>query len=207
MKKSSIALLSLSTFLGINTLFNSNQATAQDFKAGVLVGVNATQIDGDTYGGFDKTGFKFGGFVKRHLNKEWAVQMELLYNQRGSQAPTQDDENPVYKYEINYLDMPIMAQYYFIEELYAEAGIELGYLLSAKEERDFLDLEAADRTKNFSMNWGLGVGYNFYDNFSAHLRYNRSLIPVRGSSENLEDSNKGQISRVISFGVSYQFNK
>lgn len=207
MKKASGIFVILCSLLIGNTVLNSTQMKAQDFKAGLILGLNASQIDGDGFGGFDKTGFKFGGFVKRHITDEWAFQLELLFNQRGSQAKTQDGENPAYLYELNYLDLPVMAQYHFLDELYAEAGVEFGYLFSADEERDFIPLDAADRTETIAMNFALGAAYNFYENFSAHFRYSNSIIPVRGSSLNVENSNKGQTSSVISFGISYQFNK
>lgn len=207
MKKATRLLsIAFSLFLG-NIFFNSHQLQAQDFQAGLLVGLNASQIDGDGFGGYDKTGFKFGGFVRRHFTDEWAFQFELLYNHRGSQSKTEEGENPLYSYKLNYIEIPVLAQYYFFDELYAEAGLEFGYLLSAEEERDFIALDAADSTESIAMNYAIGVGYNFYENFSAHLRISNSLLPVRDASLNVENSNKGQLSRVISFGISYLFNK
>ena len=207
MKRRNLLLCVLfSLFIG-NIFFNSNQLKAQDFKAGLLVGLNTSQIDGDGFGGYDKTGFKFGGFVRRHFTDEWAFQLELLFNQRGSQSKADEGENPLYSYELNYLEIPLLAQYYFLDELYAEAGLEFAYLLSADEERNFITLDAADRTESIAINYSIGAGYNFYENFSVHLRLSNSLIPVRDSSLNVENSNKGQLSRVISFGISYLFNK
>lgn len=207
MKKTYRLLSIIFLFLTGNTFFNSSQIKAQDFEAGLLLGLNASQIDGDGFGGYDKTGFKIGGFVKRRFTDEWAFQFELLFNQRGSQAKTSEGENPIYLYELNYIDIPVMAQYYFFDELYAEAGLEFGYLLSADEERDFIPLDAADRTESIAINYAIGAAYNFYENFSVHLRLSNSLTSVRDSSLNVENSNKGQLSRVISFGISYLFNK
>ena len=59
---------------------------SQGFKAGFTLGIAATQVDGDTYGGFDKAGPVAGVWVGRNLGNSWLGRMELRYAQKGSYA-------------------------------------------------------------------------------------------------------------------------
>ncbi len=41
---------------------------AQEFNAGIFGGVTASQVDGDSYGGYNKLGFTAGVFVNREID-------------------------------------------------------------------------------------------------------------------------------------------
>ena len=64
---------------------------AQRFKGGVLLGICASQVDGDTYGGFDKVGLQGGVFVNTKFTKYWGAQMEIQYNAKGARKKTSND--------------------------------------------------------------------------------------------------------------------
>ena len=51
-------------------LFLPSILFAQDFKAGARLGICATQVDGDTYEGFNKPGLTLGVFVNRKLEAD-----------------------------------------------------------------------------------------------------------------------------------------
>jgi hypothetical protein len=66
----------LLAFLVISFSYNLK---AQEFRAGLIGGIVASQVDGDRIGGFYKAGFSGGLFVYRDLNK---VSRIALYNER-----------------------------------------------------------------------------------------------------------------------------
>ena len=59
-------------------------STAQNFDAGFTLGLTATQVDGDGYGGFDKAGPIAGIWVSRNFKGSWMGRMELRYAQKGT---------------------------------------------------------------------------------------------------------------------------
>ena len=54
------------------------------FDAGVIVGMNFTQVHGDNLAGFNKFGLNTGAIAHINLNKSWSVSFEVLYTQKGS---------------------------------------------------------------------------------------------------------------------------
>jgi len=58
---------------------------AQTFNAGVLGGINFSQIDGDFTNGYNLRGLNVGGHLEVNLtNEKWSTSLELLYSSEGS---------------------------------------------------------------------------------------------------------------------------
>ena len=57
---------------------------AQRFEGGALIGLNASQVDGDNYSGYHKPGVALGGFVQTNLSRTIYAGMELKLMQKGS---------------------------------------------------------------------------------------------------------------------------
>ncbi len=67
----------------------------------------------------------------------FAVQPELIYSSQGSDYEESDegfDFSGTVK--LDYLNIPVMAKYYVAEGFSVEAGPQVGFLLSAKDEYD-----------------------------------------------------------------------
>ncbi len=47
----------------------------------------ATQVDGDTYGGYNKAGFQGGVFVNTRLSDLFSAQLEIKYTGKGARKP------------------------------------------------------------------------------------------------------------------------
>ena len=56
----------------------------QNFQGGPILGFTATQVDGDTYSGYNKAGVIIGGFVNKKFSEKWSSQLEIKYIQKGS---------------------------------------------------------------------------------------------------------------------------
>ena len=71
-------------------LFNFSSAQEQRFNAGLVVGLNASQIDGDQLAGFDKLGLTawVRGIAK--LGETIDMNIEFLYSERGSKPDAFD---------------------------------------------------------------------------------------------------------------------
>lgn len=89
--------------------FRSDAQRQQRFKAGVIAGVTASQIDGDASAGFHKVGLQGGlrGIVILKPRQEASV--EILFTQRGSR--NQPDYPPVFSTTLNFVEVPIQWHY------------------------------------------------------------------------------------------------
>jgi hypothetical protein len=175
-------------------------ANAQRFKGGVLVGMNACQIDGDTWSGFYKAGFMAGAFVNTHLQEKFGAQLEIKYSSKGS-APHSDSWDYPRKIRLNYVDVPIIGTFQAIENLKLEAGLSINYLFKA-EYFDGAWFNNWDLEPN-SMETSIlfGINYKFFTRFDLNLRWNYSLFPIRTVYSGSSWGEGAWYNHVINFGL------
>ena len=183
-------------------------AYSQQFEGGILGGLTASQIDGDSYSGYNKVGILAGAWVQRLFTYTVAGQMELRYVQKGSLHTNKPGDPNYYRAALHYIDIPIMAQYIYNEKVVFELGIGPEFLLSAKESDGNGELpEREPYFHTFTMSAIAGIGYTFWDVLTFSARFNYSIIPIRdhpsGQSYLL---NQGQYSNVLSFAVYYKIS-
>lgn len=157
-------------------------------KAGIKGGLNVSNFtSGEQLS--DKNaryGFHAGVFGQLFVNEGFAIQPELNYSTKGNKVTTTfdviDQEN---KFNLAYIDMPVLAVFKLGKAVEIHAGPYWAYLLSANIDTDgdlgddFVNLDR----KNFD-NWdyGLsgGLGFNF-GNVQLGARYNYGLNEIAKS--------------------------
>ena len=202
-----IAILRSKKFSLIILLLSSLNNYSQDFNGGVLIGFTASQVDGDTYGGFDKPGVSLGAFVNRQIGNLFLWQMEISYTQRGSKKNMNLKKNDYvfYKMHLDYIEVPIIAIYSFSETLSFNGGITTAVLVNAYEENEFIRFLSNPFYK-FAMNTVIGVNYRLSERIEFVLRENYSIRPIRGYAEGGRLWYKtGQFNNSLSFTVNYLF--
>ncbi len=160
-------------------VIGQSKSFGQGFRGGVVLGLNASQIDGDTLYGFNKAGLTVGGRLSYYTEKSWDICLEMLYSQRGSAIKlfTQNDN---WINALNYLEIPIvfrLKDWYIEKEDYhkvrADAGLSYGYLFGVKS-----PVFGEELFKKNDISWLLGLGINFTKHIGASLRYTSSLGKV-----------------------------
>jgi len=161
------------------------------FRAGAVLGLTASQIDGDLSAGYNKLGFQGGLRVIGRLQGRTEASMEFLFSQRGCQnelIPSEYDPNP-FALTLNYVEVPV--QWHFKDWLieYDEEklnyykvsfniGLSYARLISSKVDDDFnwLNGVAPDYLKKNDL--GIVLGANFFAtrNLGFTVRWNRSLL-------------------------------
>jgi len=153
---------------------------AQRFKGGILLGINASQIDGDTWGGYYKMGLVGGAYVKTNFIDKWGGQLEIKYSSKGS-ANGFGVAYPV-KIRLQYIDLPVLATYEAIDNLKVQAGISLNYLFDAQWYdggwSDSWDTPPGELESDLTFR----INYHFFQRFDFNLRYSYSLFPVRSKA-------------------------
>ena len=101
-----------------------------------------------------------------------------------------------------YLNIPLTMRYQFENGLYAEAGIQPGFLLSAKEKSDGESIDLKEYTNTFDLGIPLGVGYDFSNNFGLNFRIVPGIL-------NIDEGDYGDKYRnlVLSLTGTYTFPK
>lgn len=99
-------------------------------------------------------------------------------------------------YKLDYLNVPIVGNFYVAKGLALKAGLQFGFLMSAKIE----DVNYKDDAEKFNFSIPIGVSYEYY-NFVLDLRYNISASKVNKKS----DSDNKWRSDLLQLTLGYKF--
>jgi len=205
--------------LTVSAFFTLCLANAQEIKYGVKAGLNLSTLTGDVayYDVKSKAGFHVGGFVEFKITDKFSVQPELLYSAQGAKlryssvdefSSTIDKQN----IKLGYLNIPVMAKYYVIKGLSIEAGPQVGFLLSAKNEFNYSSYiteqysstgeeDIKDDLKSIDFGFNFGAGYEFTENIFVQARYNLGLTSVFEDADGDFDPKNGVLQ--LSFGYKF----
>lgn len=155
--------------------------SGQRFSASALLGTNFAQIDGDDFAGFDKLGLSAGLLTTYELKKNRTLNIEILYNQSGSNSSLRLGTTPgVETIHLNYIDIPVLLRLYDWEiedryyKVYVEGGLKFGRLVSTRLESSFFEGFQDDFTKT-SLGFTIGAGYKFTKRLAFTGRYTRDI--------------------------------
>ena len=188
-----VAQLTLQPKVGLNL------ANITSLKAGD----ESSNIKGD---------FAVGLEAEYGLAENISIAAGLLYSRQGCDfgevkveflgQTTGWDKNQV---NLGYLNIPIVANYYLAKGFAIKAGIQPGFLLSAKQKVDGIgntpseNIDIKDGYKSFDLSIPLGLSYE-YEKAVFDLRYNLGVTKLnKEGDESCKNS-------VIQFTVGYKFN-
>lgn len=160
-------------FTGLLTLFLITGLQAQsDFGFGVKAGLNVASLGGDeVYNYSAKPGFHAGVVLDVPFGDKISIQPEVLISLQGSGGFFLEDLNFLY------LNLPIMGKYNVWDELFIEAGPQIGFLLSNNLDGNaFGGGGAFDQTNSLDLGLAVGAGYRLNDNFYFQLRFSAGII-------------------------------
>lgn len=200
-------------------LFVIAQTTADDppevkddktgtFKAGIIVGSNGSQIDGDGFTGYHRLGLNVGGKMMIVVHKNWQPGFEILYTQKGSQQNIKELAFQ-YKYGLDYISIPVMMNY-VDKRIQFTAGVAYNQLLKAKAQLAGIDDPfAAEGFRKFDLS--LFGGMTFYldvkKHFAVNARYEYSLTDSYSGSLSFPGKNtnalRAQRNKLVSFRLLY----
>lgn len=178
---------------------------AQRFHGGILAGINASQVDGDSWAGYYKTGLLLGAFVNTDLTQDWGGQLEIKFAGKG--AATHPKSPILQKIRLNYIDVPVLAYYKPIEVLKIEGGLSFNYLYNAEYyDGDWMDTWDQEPNK-FETAITFGVNYTFFQNFDINARYSYSLFPVRTKYSGSSLGEGAWFNNVLSFALYFHIGR
>ena len=143
-------------------------ASAQQMFIKPMVGADLTTWTGDVENTKMKVGLVAGAEFGYNLSEQFGLTAGLLYSMQGSKIKNVDKG-----YNMDYLNIPVLANYYIIPGLAIKAGIQPGFLMSAKH--DGVDIK--DFYKGFDLSVPLGLSYEISD-FVIDARYNLGVSNI-----------------------------
>jgi len=161
----------------------------QRFKAGIIAGLTASQIDGDLSAGYNKLGLQAGLRGIAILGARTEGSIEFLYAQRGCQSDLIRDEfAPYFSLTLNYLEIPVQFHYkdWLIEgedeskdyyKVSFNAGFSYARFMSYKtvDETSTVSLIVPNFLKKDDVSLLLGASFFATRHIGISLRYVRSI--------------------------------
>jgi len=167
--------------LSLTLVLISASAYVQPFHGGILLGFTASQVDGDSYAGYDKLGVQGGVFISTALTSHLNARMEIRYASRGARNPASEDNTGSYLLALHYIDIPVMVAFKIKNYGSLEAGLVPGYLFSINGEDEFgkLSREFLVDFRKFDLGILLGANINLTQKVSLSIRYSYSIFSIR----------------------------
>lgn len=196
-------LLVVMAIVGVST-----SSSAQEYwNFGVKGGVNFTNMTSD---GFEdnnsRTGFHLGVLAEIPVSDRFSVQPEVLYSTQGTEATRRYlGENLKGEYQLDYIQVPLVAKFYVIDGLALEAGPSFNFLVDEEYsyESDALDLEAdSELASTFEFGGAFGASYKFNNGFFVNGRYVQGFTDAFDSDSFDDDAIKNN---GFQLGVGFQF--
>ena len=184
MKKMMMMAAMLVAVLSANAQNEIGQITVKP-----MVGVNLSTIT-DEKDSETKTGLTIGAEAEYGFTEKIGFSAGLLYSQQGCKFDGDDDEE-----KLDYINIPVLANYYVMPGLAIKAGIQPGFLMSAKDENS---KSFKDHCKSFAFSIPIGASYEI-QNFVVDARYNLGLTKINKRGD------KSHKNSLFSITVGYKF--
>lgn len=171
-------------------LFVGNTAFSQSLDLGIKAGANFAKIS-DADGLSNRTGVQAGIFGGIKFTDNIGVQADILYSQQGA-------EFDFGKFDLDYVNVPIVLKYYLVQGLNIQAGPQFGFIVNDDIYTDSLGGESIKaNAKKSDVSGIVGAGYDFPFGIRVDARYNFGFTDV---IENGEGKNS-----VFSIALGYSF--
>ncbi len=173
---------------------------AQNFKAGLVGGISGGQIDGDRWTGYNKMGFIAGGYISYRFSKNIGAQLGFDYIGKGAKQSVDSDNgiNASYKTHLNYIEVPLTFNYYLSQySFFFRAGINPGYLLSAKRYENKVEVGGNYEFESVDISVLGAVGYNFNEHLIVDINFSYSVLPIA--------NDPNQFNRLLCVMLCYEF--
>lgn len=199
MKALGLAALLLVTFTSYaqNQPPASTRTGAESVHFGLKAGINIAELEDNrtTYKTDARAGYYAGVLAHIVLTPNWALQPEILFSAQGAKYSSLGTE------QLNFINIPVLAQYLFTSGLRLETGPQLGILTSAKLDNGATENDIKNQFKDIDYSWSFGAGYITPAGLGIDVRYNLGINNiVTAAGHNVKN-------RVWQLGVFYQFSR
>lgn len=171
---------------------------------GVRAGLNLPTLTGDDTDNLSSFAtYHAGAFANIEVSDNFSVQPECMFSCQG--ADYEESEGYDGRFELAYINVPVMAQFEVTPGLCLEAGPQVGFLLSAEDQYDAIDFEDSgtedikDELKSIDFGLNFGASYAFGNGLAVGARYNLGLSNIVDSEDFDGEIKNG----VFQFSVAY----
>lgn len=182
-----LSIFLITAFAGVMSSHDANAQMNSNARYGIKGGFNASNLYVDDVNDENaRYGFNAGLYGQIFASEVFAIQPELLYSTKGSKVEYSNIVNQTVKYNLNYLDLPVLAVFKLGKAAEIHVGPYASYLLNANinYKGDFVngtDEIKKDNLKSYDYGLVGGFGLNF-GAVQVGARYNYGLVKIADSN-------------------------
>ena len=184
--------------LMVATLSASAQNEVGQFTLKPMVGINLSNIT--NYNGKIRVGLAAGVEAEYGITETFGVSGGVLYSMEGCK----NKDNSDFKTNLDYINVPILANAYLFKGFAVKVGVQPGFLVNAKEKYSrggiSFDGDIKDACNKVDLSIPIGVSYE-YASFVFDARYNWGLTNTWKD----DTRDKKSHNSVFMFSVGYKF--
>ena len=162
-------------------------AFSQNFRFRLLAGVDLANVKTmnmpDAYEEYDEylryypmIAYNLNGDIEYRKSAKWGLAIQPGFIQKGGRDKRSDG---YVRYNLNYIQLPVLFNYYFADKFYLSIGPELSYMMSAKVRSKDNSVDITDWYDRRTELSGLaGINYKITDKLAVGLRYNHGLTYI-----------------------------
>ncbi len=184
------------------------------FSWGVKSGLNISSLT-DVPSNQMKTGIYVGAFAEYRFNDYISIQPEVVYSRQGVayNVTKEGDVTTRNRIRANYINVPVLARLYLLDNLTLDLGPQIGFVLTAKDFSKVVDKTDGRDVWNgksrldkntynvIDFSIAMGLTYNLSDNCFVSARYGLGIT-------NFFDKDKTGVNgknSVIQIGTGFTF--
>ncbi len=151
-------------------------ASAQHSHIGIKGGLNLYNVHHDSDTKYDyKAGFHAGLLAHLHISDHFALQPEVVYSTQGANYKY---FNTTTKFNLDYINVPVLFQYMFENGFRLQAGPQLGVLINARSKNDNFSYNHKDELEPIDLGVTVGMSYVSSSGFGVDARYVHGLTSI-----------------------------
>lgn len=125
-------------------------------------------------------GFNLEGFAEYKLSNRWRIQSGLGYLKKGGIVRFGVNHyTNIIDMKLDYLQMPLLANYYITDRFFVSMGFELAYLISSENKLPYPGTGLVQfRDNAFEISGLAGVNYWISKKLGVGIRYNHGITKI-----------------------------
>lgn len=169
-------------------IFTLTTTHAQDISFGIKAGVNFSSVTGDNVDELDgRTSLHAGGVVNIGISELFAVQPEVLFSAQGA---TTSEEGIDATVKLDYINIPIMADFTVAEGFSLQGGPQIGFNMTSEVEWED-ETEELEDIESLDLGLGIGAQYRLPMGLFFQARYVIGMSDI--SSDDSDDKNQNSV--------------
>lgn len=172
--------MSLRALAIFSFIFFKYTVTSQVFSLEPALGLNACQVHGDNYSGYNKVGLFAGTCVNARINERASLQLGFYFSQKGARHNPnyKTMELSQYRLNLNYIDLPLSLKFFLNSDYYVTAGPSIAYLVTYHEVINYSNQTGRNAFRPYEIGVNFGLGTHFKEKFNIEVRCSNSVSAV-----------------------------